>query len=79
MRPGVAANEDSVITLIDSLVVLPEQRTRAVRAEQQEYAEFLSPVQRAQLLLTHRRFEANTQQIMQRRLPNRPEQGGRMP
>ena len=73
MRPGVAADEDSVVVLMDFLLAAPERRMRAMQAEQGEYAEFLTPVQRAQLMLTHRRFEANIQQILRRRLPNRPE------
>jgi hypothetical protein len=79
MRPGVAANEDSATALMDSLVAVPEQLVDLTQAEQREYAEFLNPVQRAQLMLTHRRFQNNIQQIMQRRLPNRPGQGNRVP
>ena len=33
MRPGVAADEDSVVALLDSLEVFPERRIRAVHAE----------------------------------------------
>lgn len=79
MRPGVAADEDSATALIDSLIAVPGQRVRLMRAEQREYAEFLSPVQRAQLMLIHRRFENNIQQILQRRLQNRPGQNSRTP
>jgi len=75
MRPGVAADEDSVSALIDMLIALPERRLELTRTEQREYAEFLTPVQRAQLVLIHRRFENNIQQIMQRRRPIRPGQG----
>ncbi len=79
MRPGVAADADSLAALIDSLVALPEHRMELARSEQAEYAEFLTPVQRAQLVLIHRRFENNIQQILQRRLQNRPGQGNRVP
>jgi hypothetical protein len=79
MRPGVAANEDRVVALIDSLIAVPAQQIQLARGEQEEYAEFLTPVQRAQLVLIHRRFQNNIQQIMQRRLPNRPGQGSREP
>jgi hypothetical protein len=72
MRPGVAADEDSVIALMDSLAAIPAQRLELAEAEQRQYAEFLTPVQRAQIMLVHRRFEENIQQIMLRRLPNRP-------
>ena len=79
MRPGVAANEDSATALMDSLVVVPERLVDLMQLEQREYAEFLTPVQRAQLMLTHRRFQNNIQQILQRRLPNRPGQGSQLP
>lgn len=72
MRPGVAADEDQVLELIDALVAVGREKVELVESEQQEYAEFLTPVQRAQLLIVHRRFERNIQQIIQRRLENRP-------
>jgi hypothetical protein len=75
MRPGVAADEDSVTTLIDMVMAIPEQRLELARLEQEQYSQFLTPVQRAQLVLLHRRFETNIQQIMQRRRPSRPGQG----
>ena len=79
MRPGVAADEDSVESLIDSLIAVPGQRIELARGEQGEYSEFLTPVQRAQVVLIHRRFENNIRQIMQRRMQNRPGQGNRVP
>ena len=79
MRPGIAAEEDRVVALIDSLVAIPERHVELSRTEQEAYAEFLTPVQRAQLLLLHRRFQNNIRQIMQRRLPNRSGQGDRVP
>ena len=79
MRPGVAADEDSATALIDSLVAVPGQLVDLMQAEQREYGEFLTPVQRAQLILIHRRFENNIQQILQRRPQNRPGQGNTLP
>lgn len=79
MRPGVAADEDSVTALIDSLVAIPQRRMELARANQRQYAEFLTPVQRAQLMLLHRRFENNIRQIMQRRLVDRPGPGVGVP
>jgi len=79
MRPGIAADDDSVEALIDSLVTIPGQRVDLQRSDQREYAEFLTPVQRAQLMLSHRRFENNIRQILQRRLPNRPGLDSRLP
>ncbi len=71
MRPGVAADADSVVKLIDALVGTPAQLVAQARTEQEEYAAFLSPVQRAQLMLAMRRFQGTIQQIMQRRMRER--------
>jgi hypothetical protein len=79
MRPGVAADEDSATALIDSLIAVPGQLVDLMQAEQREYGAFLTPVQRAQLMLIHRRFENNIQQILQRRRQNRPGQGNTLP
>jgi len=78
MRPGVAANPDSVTRLLDGVMA---QRTALVeqgRAEQREYAQFLSPVQRGQLALMMERFQQQVEGILRRRMEmqGRP---GRMP
>ena len=69
MRPGVAADEDSATALIDSLIAVPGQLVDLMQAEQREYGEFLTPVQRAQLMLIHRRFENNIQAVRVDRRP----------
>ena len=80
MRPGVAADEDSVSRLIDTLIAFPARLVDQARAEQREYAEFLTPVQRAQLLLLQRRFQNAIEQIMHRRGPGMMgQQPGRLP
>ena len=63
MRPGVAANADSVDALIDGILAVQEERTRQARAEQDEYADFLTPVQRAQLTLSWRRFQMQIDRV----------------
>jgi len=63
MRPGVAANADSVDALIDGILLVQEERTRQARAEQEEYADFLNPVQRAQLTLSWRRFQMQIDRV----------------
>lgn len=78
LRPGVAANPDSLTRLLD---VLSAQRAAMLdqdRAEQREYAEFLSPVQRAQLTLMMERLQQQVEGILRRRmeLQGRP---GRFP
>lgn len=63
MRPGVAANSDSVAGLIDSLTAVQAELLELAKADQQAYAEFLTPVQRAQLVLMMRRFRQNIEQV----------------
>ncbi len=63
MRPGVAANSDSVAGLIDSLTAVQTELLELSKADQQAYSEFLTPVQRAQLVLLMRRFQQNIEQV----------------
>ncbi len=74
MRPGVAAEEDSVSALLASLVDLGEETAAALRAEQEGYAGFLSPVQRALLVIHYERFQRQIQAI--RRRPAQPPRRG---
>ncbi len=69
MRPGVGANADSVIVLLDALVQVAQDRLEQMRGDQQAYAEFLAPVQRAQLTLAWRRLQNQIQRMRQRRRP----------
>ncbi len=71
MRPGVAADADSVIVLLDALVQVAQDRVEQMRGDQQAYAEFLAPVQRAQLTLAWRRLQNQIQRMQQRRRPER--------
>ena len=81
MRPGVAANADSVSRALDGLLEVQQNRLDRARADQREYATFLSPVQRAQLTLMWTRFERQVEQVMQRRMQmqGRPGPQGRVP
>ncbi len=79
MRPGVAADEDSVTRVLESIVALGEEMATAVRAEQEEYAGFLAPVQRALLLIHYERFRRQIEGVQRRgmqRRGNRPGGGG---
>jgi hypothetical protein len=51
MRPGVAANADSVTKLIDALLAARQATVDQSKAEHREYATFLNPVQRAQFTI----------------------------
>jgi hypothetical protein len=68
MRPGMAANADSVARILDELVGLQAQQAEQQRLDQQAYAEFLSPVQRAQLTLAFRRLQLQIEQVVRERM-----------
>jgi hypothetical protein len=78
MRPGVAADTDSLTTLMNALFDMQAERVEHARAAQAEYAEFLSPVQQAQLMLATRRFMFQIEGVRRRmmqgqdRLPGMP-------
>jgi hypothetical protein len=57
MRPGVAADTDSLEFLMDAIFDVQEARVAQARAEMEEYASFLSPVQLAQLTIAWRRLQ----------------------
>ena len=58
MRPGVAADEDSLRTLMAALIDVQQERVDQAREEMASYGEFLTPVQQAQLMLSMRRFQS---------------------
>ena len=77
MRPGVAANPDSLTKLMDGLLAARAALMDQVRAEQREYATFLSPVQRAQLFIMWERFQRQVEEVQRRRMDQRgPPSGG---
>lgn len=78
MRPGVAANPDSVTQLLDGVIAQRAAMVEQARHEQREYAQFLTPVQRAQLTLMTERFQRQVEDIMRRRMDMQA-RPGRMP
>lgn len=68
MRPGVAADQDSVAALIDALLEIQTGQVARARADQEDYAAFLNPVQRGQLVLSFTRLERQIEQIVRRRM-----------
>lgn len=74
MRPGVAANPDSVSKLLDGIVALRVAQVEQLKADDKEFATFLSPVQRAQLFLATERFQQNIQELIRRGMQR--QQGG---
>jgi hypothetical protein len=65
MRPGVAANQDSVSKLTDALVGLRASYANTFQDENAELATYLTPVQRSQLLAMRERFMRRIQEIRQ--------------
>jgi hypothetical protein len=65
MRPGVAANQDSVSKLTDALVGLRSSYAKTFEDENSELATYLTPVQRSQLLAMRERFMRRLQEIRQ--------------
>jgi glutamyl/glutaminyl-tRNA synthetase len=69
MRPGVAADADSVEVLLARLVSLHERRGQLANTDQVALAEFLAPVQRAQVTMAFRRLQMRIDQIRGNRGP----------
>jgi len=76
MRPGMAASADSVQKLMDGIVALRLAGVEQFKADDREYAAFLTPVQRAQLFLQFERFQRNIEDMIRRRLQGGVPPGG---
>lgn len=63
LRPGVAANQDSVARLIDALIEVRGAYVETYRQEMKSLAAFLDPVQRAQYLMLRERLMALAQEV----------------
>ncbi|HEX9631016.1 MAG TPA: hypothetical protein VGA02_01030 [Gemmatimonadales bacterium] len=68
LRPGVAADADSVTRLLDALESVQADRMGQLRSEQAEFREYLTPVQRAQLVLAFTRLERQIEELIRRRM-----------
>jgi periplasmic protein CpxP/Spy len=67
LMPGVAANQQHVSSLIDSLFVLQRQRLDMLQAEQRELAGYLTPLQRVQYYGLQEQLRNRLEQIRRRR------------
>jgi len=72
LRPGVAADRDSVTRLLDELNALQQERIQRLETEQGEVKQLLDPVQRAQLVLAWARLERQVQELIQQRMNAAP-------
>ena len=66
MRPGVAADRDSVTGLLASLMDVETESAAAMRTEQEAYAAFLSPVQRGLFVIHYERLQRQIQNVQRR-------------
>jgi hypothetical protein len=63
LRPGVAANQDSVAKLTEAMIDLRLAETQLVRDEIKEQSKYLNPVQRAQLFVMRERFAHRIKEV----------------
>jgi hypothetical protein len=66
MRPGVAANQDSIARLLDGIAALRVQRAQSDQQELRELGQFLNPLQRAQLLVMRQQMTSRVEAIRRR-------------
>jgi hypothetical protein len=81
LRPGVAANSDSVARLVDALTGHRVAFAQTFRDEMRELSAILNPVQRGQYLMLRDRLMQRAQELMQNRMNQGPPGGppGRRP
>lgn len=67
LRPGIAADQDSVAHLTDALLQLKVDYAASFRDEHRRVGSFLNPVQQAQLLIVRERLMQRIRAIQQQR------------
>jgi hypothetical protein len=67
LRPGVAANQDSVAKLTDAMIELRLAEAQLSRDEIKEQSKYLNSVQRAQLYVMRERFAHRIKEVHGRR------------
>jgi hypothetical protein len=81
LRPGVAANQDSVSKLIEGMLQVREKYLQTFREEIKEQSAYLSPVQRAQYYMLREKLLERVRQARENsqdrrgRVGNRPDDG----
>ena len=63
LRPGIAANQDSVAKLTDAMIQLRMAEAQISRDEVKEQAKYLNPVQRARLYVMRERFAHRVREV----------------
>jgi hypothetical protein len=67
LKPGVAANADSLSRLLDAIAQNHVSRAQEEQQEMRDLAQFLTPVQRARLLMMRQQFMQRVQAIREGR------------
>lgn len=68
LRPGVAADEDSVRVILERFKEARQAGVDLTNRDQAAFAEFLSPIQQAQLVLSLERLQRQIETILRRRM-----------
>jgi hypothetical protein len=79
LRPGIAADADSVGKLTDRLLASKVTYAQSFVDEDREMAKYLSPVQRAQFLVMRERLMARIEEVRQQRQRQQAGAGGAQP
>jgi len=66
LRPGVAADQDSIVALLNALSQARQEQVDLVARYQAEYATFLTPIQQGQLVLLAERFQRQIENLRNR-------------
>lgn len=72
MRPGVAADADSVERVLDGLVALRAEEHATFVAEMEAYSTYLTPVQRGQVAMEFERLRRSIEDVVRRRMQQGP-------
>lgn len=67
LRPGMAANQDSVARLTEALIQLRLSEVQVTRDELKEQAKYLNPVQRARLYTMREHFAHRIREVHEHR------------
>ena len=79
LRPGIAANSDTVARLVDHLLANKVKYAQSFVDEDKEMAKYLTPVQRAQFQVMRERLMARIEEIRQQRQQRLQGAGGATP
>jgi hypothetical protein len=77
LRPGVAANQDSVAKLTDAMIDLRIAAAQLTRDEMRDVSKYLNPVQRARLFTMRERFQHRVNEAREHRDMRGGEDGAR--